>query len=79
MTKEQLNEQMESLAKSQYGGVLLEYIKEKIDLMGKIGSIKTFEELIGKQEAVKILKDIFRFLETKREPESSAPSKNEYQ
>jgi hypothetical protein len=79
MNEELLRNQMESLAKSQYGEILMEFIGQKVDSLNKIGDIKTFEELAGRQEAIKLLKDMFRFLEANRKPESSATLKNEYQ
>jgi hypothetical protein len=79
MNEELLKSQMESLAKSQYGEVLLEFIGQKIDSLNKIGDIKTIEELVGRQEAAKILKEIFRFLEANRKTEGLTTLKNEYQ
>jgi len=67
MTKEERNKRLENLARSEYSKALLEFLQEKINIMSDINTVKNWEELVGKQEAVKILKEIFRFLETKKE------------
>ena len=63
INREQLNE----LAKSDLGKVLMDYLAEKIKEMTDITKIKEYDELLGKQEAVKILKELFSFLERARE------------
>ena len=60
-------EQLDQLAKSDFGKILLEYLNQKILEMSNIVKITTYDELLGKQEAVKILKELFSFLEKARE------------
>jgi len=60
-------EKLKQLAESDFGLVLIEFLDDQIEQMGDISKIKTFEELVGKQEAVKILKELFGFLEKVRE------------
>jgi len=58
---------LKELANSEYGLILIEYLRGKILEMSDITKIKTQKELIGKQETVKILKELFGFLEKARE------------
>ena len=60
-------EQLKELAVSDLGKVLMDYLAEKIKEMTDITKIKEYDELLGKQEAVKILKELFSFLERARE------------
>ena len=60
-------EELRNIAKSDLGEVLMKYLDEKIKEMADISKIKEYPELLGKQEAVKILKELFSFLERARE------------
>jgi len=60
-------EELKQLATSDLGRVLVEWLDDQIVQMADITKIKTFEEMVGKQEAVKILKELFGFLEKARE------------
>ena len=77
MNPKEKNKRLEDLAKSGYGEALLEYIQENISEMKDISTVKTFEEMVGRQEAVKMLKSIFRFLDKKREKKGEK-TKNQY-
>lgn len=58
---------LEPLAKSDFGKLLMEYLKQSISEMSELDKIKSFEEMVGKQEAIKVLKELFSFLESGRE------------
>ena len=60
-------EQLKQLANSDLGKTLMDYLDEKKAEMTDISKIKTYEEMLGKQEAFKILKELFSFLEKARE------------
>lgn len=70
-------QELEPLAKSDFGKLLIEWLREQITDLSDLNKIKSFEEMVGKKEAIKILKELFTFLEKGREtkPESK---KNEY-
>lgn len=61
------HELLKQLAQSDHGKILMNFLDEKIKEMTDITKIKTYEEMMGKQEAVKILKELFSFLEKGRE------------
>ena len=63
------DKELRQLANSDLGKVLVDYLDEKIKDMSDVSKIKTYDELLGKQEAIKILKDLFSFLEKAREPQ----------
>ena len=52
----------EDLPNSHFGTALEEYLKEEIEKMVDITTAVKWEEVLGRQEAVKILKKVFRFL-----------------
>ena len=70
---------MEQLAKSDFGKALTEYLKEEIDKMSNIDNIdtKNTEDLIGRKQAKKILKELFSFLDSARQ-EKHEPKKTDY-
>ena len=59
--------ELKLLANSDSGKVLIEFLDDQIKQMTDITKMKTWEEVLGKQEAVKILKELFSFLERARE------------
>ena len=70
-------DQLKQLAQSDFGKMLIDYLDEKIKDLGNITKIRTFEELVGRQEAVKVLKELFNFLEKGREIKPEV-KKNDY-
>ena len=71
---------LEALAKSPFGKLLLDYLKQESNNLRNIDGVKTFEELLGRQEAVKILDKMFKFIENAQKPkEETGTVKNEYQ
>ena len=77
MDKTKRDEALGKLAKSPFGVVLVSWLEDKIRLMKDVTKIKTFEEMVGRQEAVKILEDLFRFLKNKRQKKEPV-TKTEY-
>ena len=70
-------EALKLLAQSDNGKVLMDFLDDQIKQMTDISDIKTYEELLGKQEAVKILRDLFSFLVKARANEPT-PVKTNY-
>lgn len=52
------------LPNSHFGKALEEYLADEIQRMCDITTATKWEEVLGRQEAVKILKKVFRFLNT---------------
>ena len=71
------SQDLEPLAKSDFGKLLIQWLGEKIIELSDLDKIGSFEEMVGKKEARKILKELFNFLDKAREnkPETK---KNEY-
>ena len=76
VNKEERDQKLEELAKSIYGKVLLDYIEEIKNEIDSVEGANTVKEIIGRQEAIKKLDKIFRFLTAKREEKSK--EKNQY-
>jgi len=57
----------EEFKKSPYVQLLKDYFQEQIIKMNEISSHKSWDEVLGKQFAEKILKDLIRNLEVKEE------------
>lgn len=66
---------LNDLANSEYGLILAEYLNGKILEMADISKL-TPENVVGKQEAVKILKELFLFLEKAREKQPEIKKTN---
>ena len=62
MNKQQQLEQLTALAKTGQGQALKEYLEDEIDKMRDISRIESFEELIGKKIATKLLRETLGFL-----------------
>ncbi len=62
------NEQaLKQLAVSDSGKILVEFLEDQIEDISNISKIKSYDELLGRQEAVKLLKELFSFLKKSRE------------
>jgi len=57
---------LKDLANSEYGLILMAYLNERILEMADISKL-TPENVVGKREAVNIIKELFAFLEKARE------------
>jgi len=56
---------LEEIKNTPYAELLTDYLEKEIEKMKDIGVIKTLKELQAKQEAEKILKKLFYFLDFK--------------
>jgi len=56
---------LEEIKNTPYAELLTDYLEVEIEKMKDIGTIKTLKELQAKQEAEKILKKLFYFLDFK--------------
>jgi len=56
---------IEEIKNSPYAEPLKDYLEEEIKKMQEIGAIKSLKELQAKQEAEKILRKLFYFLDFK--------------
>ena len=74
---EERNKKLEELAKGIYGECLLDYLKEKKIELKSIDEIKSFEELVGRQEAVKMIDKVFYFFSELRDRKEPRP-RNQY-
>lgn len=77
MKKEDKDRLLKQLSKSSEGIALKEYLEETINKMTDIFTITSYEELIGKQIAIKLIKETFRFLDLLSE-ENPQKSGNQY-
>jgi DNA-binding transcriptional regulator GbsR (MarR family) len=71
MNKEDRDQILENLAKNRQGEALLDWITEEIQNLSDVEKFKTWDETLGKQYAVKLLRKLFKFLEKKKKPISS--------
>ena len=60
-------EKLKLLANSDHALTLMVWLDEQTKQLSDITKIKDYDELLGKQEAVKILKELFGFLERARQ------------
>jgi hypothetical protein len=74
MDKKKIDELRELKGTSQ-GNILLEYIGEKVSELDTVVGAKDWNEVLGRQEAVKKLKEIFTFLGAlENKPDSATKS-----
>jgi hypothetical protein len=66
---------LNDLANSEYGLILMAYLNEKVLEMADISKL-TPENVVGKQEAVKIIKELFMFLEKARQKQPEMKKTN---
>jgi hypothetical protein len=59
--EDRLKYQLTQMAK-EYGVPLREYIDKQITKYINVEDCKTFEEMVGRQEAIKMLRKIFNFI-----------------
>ena len=66
---------LEELSRTQHGRALREFLDEKYVEIGNIMESKSWEETLGRQFALNLLKDLFAFMEEKKHTEKT---KNQY-
>jgi len=73
--KPEIKEKLEQLQNTPYGQALLVYLEQYKEELNSINKIITFEELLGKQYALKLIDEMFKFMDNKR---VEVKSKNQY-
>lgn len=68
---------LEELNRSQYGYALKTYLNEKYAEIGNILDTQTWEETQGRKFALVLLKDLFYFMEEKKNSQEKV--KNQYE
>lgn len=58
---------LKDLKNSPFAQFLRDYFNEQINKMNEVSIHKNWEEVLGKQHAVKILKDFIKLLDNKQE------------
>lgn len=66
---------LQELKNTPYGVALKEFLTEKKNELNDVNTCKSYEEVLGRQLALKTLKDLFSFMERR---ESIDKSKNQY-
>lgn len=66
MNKEERDKRLTEMAKGIDGECLLDYLKEVMEDLDSVQGITKVEEIIGRQEALKICRKIFGFILSKR-------------
>ena len=66
---------LHELGGTSYGAALKLVLEQKKNELNKVGTLKTLEELLGRQHAIKLIDDIFSFMGEKVEKEIK---KNQY-
>ena len=64
---------LNDLGKTQYGFALRKYLKEKYEKINDISSVTTWEETLGRQYALKTLKEIFSFIDDGTDAKRATP------
>lgn len=57
---------LEDLSKTPYGQALRAYLYEKLAEIKNIENVESFEDVLGRKHAVKVVKDLFGFLEERK-------------
>lgn len=65
MITDQVRKQLEEMRSNAYGEALKIYLADEIEKMKDIKTIKTIKELQARQEAEKILTNLFKFIDYK--------------
>jgi len=67
MNKEQRKQELEKLAKSPQGQALKEFLDEKIAEMNDMTTVETWDDTLGRKNAIKKMKDVMRKLNLLKE------------
>ncbi len=62
-------EQFQEFKNSVFSNVVKEYLQEQINKMSDVLTCKIWEEVLGRQNAIRILKDLIHLLEVKPDKE----------
>lgn len=64
-------ELLKQLSRTMHGQALKAFLEEQYKIIGDITSCTSWEQTIGRQFAIGVLKDIFSFLEEKNETQKT--------
>lgn len=73
--RKQVEEVLRELPKTAYGAAMTEFLDEAKKELNDVGSVTSWEETIGRREAIKIINKLFSFLVEKK---VEAGGKNQY-
>lgn len=76
MISEQAQETLKTLKNSAYGRALTELCTEHLDKLDDVETIKTWDEVLGRQHAKTLIKDMFYYLNLEKKKENT---KNQYE
>ena len=68
--KQETRETLLGIKNSAYGKAIREFLEENLDKIGDINSCESWEETLGRKYALRLLKDLFSFLEDKPDKQS---------
>lgn len=65
MNRDERKKMLSELSRTAHGTALREYLKERVDAIGDITQLNSWEEAVGRKFALILVKEIFNFLEDK--------------
>lgn len=74
LDKEQLSNELDKLAKSSVSKIVIQFLEQKVDELDTVKGAESVKEILGRQNAIKKLKEIINRLE----PKEDVGLKNEY-
>lgn len=66
MIREEQVKLLKELGKSHYGNTLKNYLSEKIIELNDVSSCESFDDVLGRKKAIKIVKELFNFMEDRK-------------
>lgn len=75
MISQEQKRQLEQLKLTQGGQALQVYLKDKLETIGDISTVTSWEDTLGRKYAVDLIKDLFYMME---ENETTTKQKNKY-
>jgi len=70
-----IEDTLKQIPSTVYGMALTKYLEQYKGELNNVETIKTNEELLGRQFALKLIKDLFKFMGEKK---VETPNKNQY-
>ncbi len=74
LSKDQLEKGLDSLADSSAAKILTQYLESKVGELNSVTGVNSIEEVIGRQNAIKKLKEVINRIQ----PQQEINIKNEY-
>ena len=66
MIREDQVKLLKELGKSHYGNTLKIYLSEKIAELNDVSTCESFDDVLGRKKAIKIVKELFNFMEERK-------------